>query len=107
MCFFYFVGNATNNCPEIPHINNLVSDSFLYPNIPEVHVTLLKFAKNNKILHMNHPCALSNNYGHYSHHCPCIEDFHDTLQVLRELDVTHIDSASTLLAGFGPSHSPG
>lgn len=45
---------------------------------------------------MNHPCALCDNYGHYSHHCPRLEDFHHTLQVLHELEVSRSESTSSL-----------
>jgi len=53
---------------------------------------------------MNHPCDLCENYSHYSHLCPCLEGFHDTLQVLHELEVVHSDSTSPLPTGSKPTH---
>jgi len=100
------VGHATNNCLELPHVKNVVSDTFLDSNIPEVHVTLIELAKKKTSLHTNQPCALCDNYGHYFHLCPCIEDFHGTLQVLRELEFARSDSTSPLPADFGPTPTP-
>lgn len=53
---------------------------------------------------MNHPYALCDNYGHYSPHFPHLEYFHDTLQVLSELEVVDSDSTPPLLADS--SHTP-
>lgn len=41
-----------------------------------------------------------------SHHYPRIEDFHDTLQVLHELDVARSDSTSPLPTGSSPTTFP-
>lgn len=97
------VGYATNICLELPHIKSVVSDTFPNYNIPEVHVTLPEPTKENKSLCTNHPCYLCDNYGHYSHHLPCLEYFQDTLQVLCELDVTRSYSTSSLHVGSGPT----
>ena len=67
--------------------------------ILEVHVTLPKSAKKNKYLCTKHPFPLCDNYGHYPHHCPYLEYFCDTLQMLHELDVAHSDSTSPLPGG--------
>lgn len=79
------VGHDTNNFPKLPNIKNVVSNIFPDSNIPEVLVFLPESAKKNRSLRKNQPCAFCNNYGHYSHRCPCPEYFRDTLQVLREL----------------------
>jgi len=78
-------GHATNNYLELPHVKYVVTDTFPDYNIPEVHVTLPESTKKNISLSTYHPCDLCDNYGHYSHRFPCLKDFFDTLQVLREV----------------------
>lgn len=41
------VGHATNNCFELPHVKDVVTNTFPDSNIPEVHVTLTESAKRN------------------------------------------------------------
>jgi len=84
----------------------VVSHTFHDSNIPKVHVTLLDSTKKNISLCINHPCGLFDNYGDYSHHCTHLEDFHNTLQVLHELEATRSDSTSPLPLGYGPTIMP-
>jgi len=56
---------------------------------PTNKVTLPDAAKNkNKALRTNHPYALCNVYGHYSHHCINLPWFQDALQALRQLAIS-------------------
>lgn len=87
------VGHATNNCLELPHLKPLVHEMFLESSIPEVQVTLQGLAKKLKTLRMNHPCALCDHYGNYSHCFPHLEEFRDCLHALastRPLIVDHL-----------------
>lgn len=78
------VSHATNNFPKIPHVKDVVTDTFPDSNIPKVHVTLTESDKKVRSLRTNYPCYLCDHYGHYSHHCPHLEYFHDTLQVIHK-----------------------
>lgn len=99
--------HATNNCPQLPHIKNLVSDTFPKPNILEVHVTLPESAKKNKTLCTKKYFDFCDKYGHYSNHRPHLEDFHDTLEVLCELNVAHSGSTFPLPVVCNPNASRG
>ena len=64
-------------------------EDFLNDIPPVDKVSLPDAAKSkNKALCTNHPCALCDVYGHYSHHCPELPRFRDALQALRKLDVS-------------------
>jgi hypothetical protein len=78
--------HATNNCPRLPKLKELfnVDDLEPSPSTPIVQVTLPK--SSSKCMHMNHPCALCDTYGHYSHHFPKLPQFHDALEVIHQLD---------------------
>jgi len=101
-----FISHATNNFLELPHDVNVVSDTFPNSNIPEVHVTLPESDKKNSSLRMNHPYALCDNYGHYSHHCPHLKDFCDTLEVIYELEFDCSKLTSSLPAYSSPTPTP-
>jgi hypothetical protein len=45
--------------------------------------------KHIKSLCTNHPCALCDTYGHYSHHCPCIPSIGMLLRYFHQLDSIH------------------
>ena len=51
------------------------------PTIPVVHLESTPTPRD-KSLRTNHPCALCDVYGHYSHHCPDLPDFRLALHVL-------------------------
>ena len=80
-------------------------------NIPGVHVNLLGQTKKLITLRINHPSALCNHHGHYSHCFPHLDEFYDCLEALREYEVTHsgthtplsIDSGTTSKSEQGDS----
>ena len=75
-------GHATNNCPSLPELLELmnVDDLELDASTLVVYVSLPELSsKRNKSLWTNHPCALCDNFGHYSHHCPQLLQFRAAL----------------------------
>ena len=100
------VGNATNNCPKLPHLKPLVHETFPKSNIPEVHVNLLGPPKKLRMLCTNHPCALCDLHGHYSHCCPCLDEFCDFLEALHEYEATRSGSSTTLPVDSGTTNQP-
>ena len=61
------VGHATHMCPEFPHLKILVNEAFPDSDIPEVYVTIPDSIPRFKTLRKNHPCALCDFHGHYTH----------------------------------------
>ena len=86
------VRNATNNFFELPCLKPLVHEVFPKSDIPEVQITLSRLAKT---------CDLCDHHGHYSHYFPCLHEFRDFLQVLRQYETTHIGSPIPLPMDFG------
>jgi hypothetical protein len=63
------------------------TEEYFDDNTPVVELTLPDSAKKrNKALHTNHPCALCDTYGHYSHHCPELPKLKDALAVIHQID---------------------
>lgn len=97
------VGHATNNCPKLLHIKNVVSNTFPDPNIPEVHVTFPSpprtvnpYAWTTLVL-----CVIS--MGIIPITIPVLKTF----VILHKLYSTCSDSTSPLFVGFGPNTSRG
>ena len=100
------VGQATNNCPKLPHLKTLVRETFLESMIPEVHVKLLGPPKKLKMLRTNNPCALCEHHGHYSHCFPCLYEFRDCLEALHKYEATHSGTPTPLPVDFGTISQP-
>ena len=94
------VGHATNTCLELPHLKPMVKEACPESDIPEVYVIIPDSASKLKSLHTNHPCALCDFHGHYTHLCPCLDDFHTSLEVVRKFEVERNESIYPLLVSF-------
>lgn len=92
---------ATNNCPKLPQLKPLVHEAFPESNILEVHVDISTPPKKIKTLRTNHPCALFDIHGHYSHCFPHLDEFHDCLGVFRDYEATHSGTSTPLPVDFG------
>ena len=100
------VGHATNNCLELPHLKPLVHETFPESNIPEFNVTLPSPSKKLKALQTNHPCALCDHHGHYSHCCPHLDEFCDSLEAICEYETTRSGSPTPLPMDSGTTSKP-
>jgi len=89
-----------NNCLELPQLKPLVHEAFLESKILEVHVDLLVPPMKLKILHRNHPYALCDHHGHYSHYFPHLDEFFDFLWVIRKYKATRSGSYTPLPVDF-------
>ena len=95
-------GHATQNCPELPILHthmeamdtsNCTPVLFTVPNSPTFK---------NKSLRTNHPCAVCELYGHYSHHCQDLTEYQSTIRDLRQHSS---ESDITILEEFHPATS--
>jgi hypothetical protein len=77
-------GHQTNNCPSLPELRNLIP-----PNpTPSTPVTTASTTTPNpsssKGLRTKFACAICSEYGHYTHHCPALPRFRQTLAAVRQ-----------------------
>ena len=100
------VGQATNNCPKLPHLKPLIHETFPESNIPEVQVTFRGPAKKLIMLHTNHLYSLCDHCGHYSHYFPPLDEFCDFLEVLPEYKAAHHGSHTSLPMGSISTSKP-
>jgi hypothetical protein len=77
-------GHQTNNCPSLPELRNLIP-----PNpTPSTPITTASTTTTNpsssKGLRTKFVCAICSEYGHYTHHCPALPRFRQTLAAVRQ-----------------------
>ena len=63
---------------------------------PEVYVTIPDSVPNLKSLRTNHPCALCDFHGHYTHLCPHLEEYRSSLEALRQFEAKRNESTAPL-----------
>ena len=76
----------------------MVNETFSESEIPEVYVTIPDSIPQLKTLRTNHPCAFCNFHGHYTHLCPRLEDYHSSLQVVRQFEAKRNKCTPSLFA---------
>jgi hypothetical protein len=78
-------GHQTNNCPSLPELQNLIP---LNPTPPTPATTAIPTTtthpSSSKGLRTKYACAICSEYGHYTHHCPALPHFRQTLSVVRQ-----------------------
>jgi hypothetical protein len=78
-------GHPTNKCPSLPELRNLIQLN----QTPSPFVTLSSTAAtspniSSKGLRTKFACAICSEYGHYTHHCPALPQFRQTLVAVRQ-----------------------
>ena len=89
-------------CPELPHLKILVNETFPDSDIPEVYVTVPDSIPKLKNLRTNHPCALCDFRGHYTHLCPRLDEYRSSLATYRQFKAAHDKIPSHLVASSTP-----
>ena len=93
-------GDATHACPELPHLKSMVNEMFPESDIPEVYVTILDLVPKLKSLCTNHPFTLCDFHGHYTHLCPCLEEYRSSLEDILLFKAKRNESTTPLFAHF-------
>jgi hypothetical protein len=78
-------GHQTNNCPSLPELRNLIPINQT-PTTPitTASPTATTQPSSSKGLRTKFACAICSEYGHYTHHCPALPRFRQTLAVVRQ-----------------------
>jgi hypothetical protein len=73
-------GYQTNNCPSLPELQNLIplNQTPITPTTT-ASPTTITHPSSSKGLRTKYACALCLEYGHYTHHCPALPRFRQTL----------------------------
>jgi hypothetical protein len=69
-------GHQTNNCPSLPELQNLIPPN---PTPVTIASTSTPNPSSCKDLRTKFACAICSEYGHYTHHCPALPHFWQTL----------------------------
>ena len=76
----------------------MVNVTFPESAVPKASVPSATPAKNPKTIHTNHPCALCDLHGHYTHLCPRLEDFRTSIAAVHQFEAKRNESTSLLFA---------
>jgi hypothetical protein len=78
-------GHQTNNCPSLPELRNLIPINPT-PTTPitTASPTATTQPSSSKGLRTKFACAICSEYGHYTHHCPALPRFRQTLAAVRQ-----------------------
>jgi hypothetical protein len=74
-------GHQTNNCPSLPELRNLIPPN---PTPVTTASTSTPNPSSSKDLRTKFACAICSEYGHYTHHCPALPRFRQTLAAVRQ-----------------------
>jgi hypothetical protein len=78
-------GHQTNNFPSLPELRNLVPlNKTPTTPITTVSPTTTTHPSSSKGLRTKYTCAICSEYGHYTHHCPALSCFRQTLVVVHQ-----------------------
>jgi hypothetical protein len=77
-------GHQTNNCPSLPELRNLIPPNPTPPTPVTTASTPIPNPSSSKGLRTKFACAICSEYGHYTHHCPALPRFRQTLAVVRQ-----------------------
>jgi hypothetical protein len=78
-------GHQTNNCPSLPELRNLIPLNQT-PTTPNTTASppITTHPSSSKGLKTKYACAICSEYGHYTHHCPALPRFWQTLATVRQ-----------------------
>jgi hypothetical protein len=77
-------GHQTNNYPSLPELQNLIPLNQT-PTTPATTVSPATTQPSSiKGLRTKFACAICSEYGHYTHHCPALPRFQQTLAAVRQ-----------------------
>ena len=78
-------GHPTNKCPSLPELRNLIPLNQT-PSPPATVASTVATSPNlsRKSLQTKFSCAIFSEYGHYTHHCPTLPHFKQTLVTIHQ-----------------------
>jgi hypothetical protein len=77
-------GHQTNNCPSLPELWNLIPPHPTPPTPVTTASTTTTNPSSSKGLRTKFACAICSENGHYTHHCPALPRFRQTLAAVRQ-----------------------
>jgi hypothetical protein len=78
-------GHPTNKCPSLPELRNLIQlNQTPSPFITSSSTAATSPNISSKGLRTKFACAICSEYGHYTHHCPALPQFRQTLIAVRQ-----------------------
>jgi hypothetical protein len=78
-------GHQTNNCPSLPELRNLIPLNQTPPTLATTASPATTTPpSSSKGLRTKYACAICSEYGHYTHHCPALPRFRQTLAAVRQ-----------------------
>jgi hypothetical protein len=81
-------GHPTNRCPSLPELRNLIqlprATTSLTTSPSTSSTTTTSPTIGSKGLRTKFACAICSEYGHYTHHCPALPQFRQTLTTVRQ-----------------------
>jgi hypothetical protein len=78
-------GHQTNNCPSLPELRNLIPLNHTPPTLATTASPATTTPpSSSKGLRTKYACAICSEYGHYTHHCPALPRFRQTLAAVRQ-----------------------
>jgi hypothetical protein len=77
-------GHQTNKCPSLPELRNLIPlNQIPTPPVTTASPTTTQ-PSSSKGLRTKFVCVICSEYGHYTHHCPALPRFRQTLAAVRQ-----------------------
>jgi hypothetical protein len=78
-------GHPTNKCPSLPELRNLIQlNQAPSPLVASSSTAATSPNTSSKGLRTKFACAICSEYGHYTHHCPVLPQFRQTLTTVRQ-----------------------
>jgi hypothetical protein len=78
-------GHPTNKFPSLPDLHNLIQlPRAPPPLIASSSIATISQNTSNKGLQTKFACAICSEYGHYTHHCPALPQFRQTLVAVHQ-----------------------
>jgi hypothetical protein len=81
-------GHPTNRCPSLPELRNLIqlprATTSPMASSSTPNTTTMSSTTGNKGLRTKFACAICSEYGHYTHHCPTLPQFRQTLAAVHQ-----------------------
>jgi hypothetical protein len=79
-------GHPTNRCPSLPELHNMIQlpreTPLLTASPNTLSTTTTPHMTGSKGLQTKFACAIYSEYGHCTHHCPTLPQFHQTLMTI-------------------------
>jgi hypothetical protein len=78
-------GHPTNKCPSLPELRNLIQLPRAPPPLVASSSTVTVSPNtSSKGMRTKFACTICSEYGHYTHHCPTLPQFRQTLTTVRQ-----------------------